>query len=120
MVKINRFLLSCVFVILFSFAAYAGEVSLIWDPPEAAIPSGYKIYYGLGSGNYAKNVDVGNVLTATIPASEFVPGNTYYFAATAYYPDGEESGFSNEVSKAITLDQDRPLPPDNLRWKPIK
>ena len=47
------------------------------------------------SGNYQKNVDVGNVTTYIL--NGLTLGLTYYIAATAYNTQGLESGFSNEV-----------------------
>lgn len=79
--------------------AFAAQVSLIWDAPDAATPQGYRIYWGTESGVYSHTKDVGNVLTATIDGLDM--GVTYYFAATALYEGGIESGYSNEASKAI-------------------
>jgi len=54
-------------------------------------------------------VDVGNVLTKTI--SPLADG-TYFWAVTAYDTSGNESVFSNEVSKRI--DSVAPAPPSGL------
>jgi hypothetical protein len=59
---------------------------------------GYKVYYGLSSGNYTNSLDVGNVTTYKI--YNLTPG-TYYFAVTAYDTSGNESDYSNEVSRII-------------------
>ena len=42
-----------------------------------------------------------------------IPDGTYYFAATAYDTEGNESGYSNEVS--ATLDTTAPGSPQGLR-----
>ena len=47
--------------------------------------------------------------TFTTPA---LPNGTWYFAVTAYNTAGTESGYSNEVSKAIVT---APAPPKSLR-----
>ncbi|MBN1514732.1 MAG: HYR domain-containing protein, partial [Phycisphaerae bacterium] len=57
--------------------------------------AGYKVYYGLNSGNYTDSRDVGNVLTAIV--SGLADETTYYLAAIAYNANGEESLFSNEI-----------------------
>ena len=80
-------------------SAYAAQVNLTWDPPDAAIPEGYKVYYGIASGNYTVNVYVDNGTSCSISGLD--EGKSYYFAATACYPDGSESGFSNEAVKFI-------------------
>ena len=92
-----------------AFAADGGaaEVKLAWDPPSGT-PAGYKVYWGEASGNYTNSLDAGLATTATVPGLQI--GRTYYFAATAIYPDGE-SGYSNEVFKLIA----ELLPPGGLR-----
>ena len=80
----------------------AAEVTLTWDAPDApAEPIGYRIYQGLASGVYDKHADAGTQMEWTMQGLE--PGKMYYFAATALYEDGVESGYSNEVSKLIPV-----------------
>ncbi|MGO9614668.1 MAG: fibronectin type III domain-containing protein [Dissulfurispiraceae bacterium] len=77
------------------------SVTLAWDPPmesSSIIIAGYKVYYGTSSGQYGKVMDVGNVVTYTVQSLS--PG-TYYFAVTAYDKSGNESSYTNEVSKTI-------------------
>lgn len=88
-------------------SAMAANVYLRWDPPDSGDPTGYKVYWGEASGAYVKSLEVGPVLEAVVTG--LAPGKTYWFAATAVYSDGE-SGFSNEVSKAILV----LLPPTTL------
>jgi len=61
---------------------------------------GYNVYIGTSSGTYPFVVDVGNVLTYTVP--DLTEGVTYYFALTAYDTSRNESPFSDEVHKTIT------------------
>jgi len=75
------------------------SITLQWDPSIDPQVVGYKIYYGTTSHNYTDVVVVGNVLTTTI--SGLQPGVTYYFAATAYDVFGNESDFSNEISRTV-------------------
>jgi hypothetical protein len=58
--------------------------------------AGYRIYYGPVSGKYSFVKTVGNQPEARIFG--LVPGQTYYFAVTAYDSAGTESGLSHEVS----------------------
>jgi len=74
----------------------AADVTLQWDPNSEPDIAGYKIYYGVESGNYTTTLDVGNFTSCVI--SELDPGQSYFFAATAYNTDNYESDYSNEVS----------------------
>jgi hypothetical protein len=88
--------------LLFGGPSWAADVSLAWNPSPSAGVLGYRIHYGTASGQYSTVVDVGNVLTATIPGFA-ENGTTYYFAATAYGDPATSSpsGFSNEVFKTL-------------------
>src|SRR5438445_6955515 len=93
---------ACVITVLCSLApavSSAAQVTLVWDANTEPDLAGYKLYYGLSSGSYQFSVDVGNVTSYTL--SGLLDGRIYYFAATAYNLSVAESGFSNEVSKAI-------------------
>jgi hypothetical protein len=74
---------------------HGADVTLAWDPNPEANLKGYRVYYGSASGNYTFMVDAGNCTSLTISGLE--AGKTYYFAATAYGPAGEESGMSHEL-----------------------
>lgn len=83
---------------------------LMWDAPSsntdgspATDIAGYKIYYGSASGNYTASIDVGNTTSipiATLSSSVPVRG-LYYIAVTAYDTAGNESVYSNEISKSL-------------------
>jgi hypothetical protein len=75
------------------------QVSLAWDPNTEPQLAGYKVYVGTASGVYTTAIDVRNVTTYTV--ASLPPGQTYYFAVTAYDVSGFESGFSNEVSAVM-------------------
>ena len=101
------------FVIMHS---YAGEATLSWDAPttnEDGTPledlAGYKVYRGTAPRTYGTPVDVGNVLSHNIIG---LGEGTHYFAVTAYDTSGNESKYSNEVSKTIKV---TPGCPGNLR-----
>ena len=92
---------------------FAADVTLAWDAETGV--AGYKLYYGTSSHAYDKTLDVGNVATYTVTG---LGPATYYFAVTAYYTSGSETGFSNEVSTVITSsvssDTTPPTTPTNL------
>src|SRR3989441_869721 len=93
---------ACLLTVLCSLApalSSAAQVTLAWDPNTDPDLAGYKLYYGTSSGSYPFSVDVGNVTIYTL--SGLLEGRIYYFAATDYNLSLAESGFSNEVSRAI-------------------
>jgi hypothetical protein len=79
--------------------AYAGDVTLQWDPNPETDLAGYKIYYGTASRSYSAPVTIG--LQSSYTLSGLASG-TYYFAVTAFNRDGLESAFSNEVSTTVS------------------
>ena len=76
-------------------AATSG-VTLAWDANTETDLAGYRISYGLESGNYTTTVDVGNQTRYTL--TDLTPGQLYYFAAKAYNTSGQESAYSEEIS----------------------
>lgn len=96
--------------ILIAQCALAGSATLSWDPNTEPDLAGYKIYYGTSPRTgtdpkicdlcgYLDRVNVGNVTTYTF--NNLTNGQTYYFSVTAYDTSGNESAFSNQVSKYI-------------------
>ncbi len=81
-------------------AAQADSVSLTWDPNTEEDLAGYKVYVGTTPAAYTDIIDVGHVTTYTI--SDLVPGETYFFAVTAYDIFANESNFSTELSTTIS------------------
>jgi hypothetical protein len=80
-------------------ALSAFGVTLEWDPSPDAWVAGYAIHYGTTSSNYTVRVDVGNATSCTV--TNLTSGITYYFVATAYAADGQESLPSNEVAYTV-------------------
>jgi len=85
---VSLFVLFC-----FSPDASAQQAQLAWNP-DASQVAGYEVYYGLSSGNYTANSDVGNTTTATL---QNLSSPTYYIAVTAYDSNNNQSGFSPEL-----------------------
>lgn len=101
-------------VIAFLFVtvdARAEIASLSWNANIESDLAGYKVYFGTATGVYGLPIDVGNVTTFDVPGLD--GGTTYFFAVTAYDVAGNESGFSNEVSKLI-VDGTAPSNPSGL------
>jgi uncharacterized membrane protein YgcG len=95
-------LLAVIFtVLLFGIPdARAAEITLAWDQNSESDIAGYRIYYGQEIGIYTNVVDVGNYTSCVI--ADLEDGVTYYFVATAYNTSGYESGYSNEISSAMS------------------
>lgn len=83
--------------------ARAGQATLAWSGTTDQNVAGYKLYYSNSSGTYSQSVDVGNTTSYTI--KNLTDGKTYYFAAAAYDVSGNQSDYSNEVSKSIPVVQ---------------
>ena len=75
-----------------------GTAKLSWDPPQEGV-AGFKVYYGTSPGTYTGSIDVGMTPSYTVSG---LSSGSYYFAVTATDSSGNESGFSNEVSKTIS------------------
>ena len=92
----------CFVLGLFAFlsnSAEAAPVTLSWVANSESNISGYKIYYGLSSGNYSSIINAGN--STTYHFSNLSAGQTYYFVVTAYNSSGLESNYSSEKSLSI-------------------
>lgn len=75
------------------------SVGFAWDVNTEPDLAGYRIHYGTAPGNYSTTVDVGNTTTYTV--NGLASGMRYYFAITAYDTSGNESGFSQEISRQL-------------------
>ncbi len=105
--RVVWFLMLLVFSALFFQPGntYAGQATLSWSAPTtnaSGAPltdlAGYTLYYGTASGNYTQNVGVGSTTSYTVSS---LAAGTYYFAAKAYDTSGNQSAYSNEVSKTV-------------------
>ncbi len=81
-------------------AAWAGQVTLTWDPNPEQDLAGYRVYYGSTPGAYTNFVEVGAVNLGTVP--DLMEGDVYFFAVTAYNLEGLESDYSNEVALTVS------------------
>jgi hypothetical protein len=78
---------------------FAADVTVAWDPKVEPSVAGYRLYYGATPGVYNSSVDVGNETTYTVTG---LGSGTYYFAVTAYYTSGHETGYSDEMSQVVS------------------
>lgn len=79
--------------------ARAEQVALAWDANGESDLAGYKLHLGTASNAYHTVFDVGNQTSYTVPNLD--RGTTYFFAVTAYNTQGNESDYSNEISKTV-------------------
>lgn len=100
--KLKAFLWVFVVVLAHAQLGWAAEVLVEWNPNPEADLAGYKIYYGTTSriqGSYAETVVISDKNLTNWSLT--LPGDTYYFALTAYDSSGNESDFSVEVSAVV-------------------
>jgi hypothetical protein len=108
----NRFFIPLILYISILYlvtTVQAAQVELKWDQSPSQV-AGYVIYYGTSSKGNAKHPDdftyefsevIENTDATSVTLEALPDGEMYYFAATAFDADGEESDFSNEVSTMI-------------------
>jgi hypothetical protein len=78
--------------------AAAADVSLAWDPSASSGVIGYKVYKGNAPRVYQNPIVIGNQSTYTVTG---LGTGSWYFAVSAFDAAGNESDFSNEVSRVI-------------------
>ena len=91
------------FVIGIPALALAGSATLHWQANTEPDLAGYRIYYGTSSRSYGPYIPV-DKNTTSYTINNLTEGQTYYFALTAVDTSGNESGYSQEVSKTIQID----------------
>jgi len=87
------------FVFVLPALALAGSATVRWQANTEPDLQEYRVYAGTSSRTYGAPVPVGKVTSYT--AGNLQEGVTYYFSVTAVDTSGNESGFSQEVSKTI-------------------
>jgi hypothetical protein len=95
------------FAITVAAAVATNNVSLSWTPPTQNADgstltdlSGYKIHYGIESGNYSGSVTVSNA-GLTRYDLDSLPKGKIFIAMTAMNTAGAESDFSKEVAVTV-------------------
>lgn len=73
------------------------SATLSWNQNTEPGLAGYKVYLGTAPATYGTPIDVGDATVYTV--SGLQTGVRYYFAVTAYTTSGDESDYSDEVSR---------------------
>lgn len=92
----------------------AADVSINWSPPTENVDgtpltdlAGYKVYAGTSARDYQTSTPINDasLTSAVVPiALTLMPGeNRIFLAMTALDADGNESAYSNEISRLITV-----------------
>ncbi len=84
-----------------SGSSSTASATLTWNANTEADLAGYKVYRGTSPGTYGAPIAMlqGNVTSYVATGLQI--GTSYYFVVTAYDTAGNESAYSNEVSKSI-------------------
>jgi Viral BACON domain len=82
-------------------ATTAGTATLAWNAGTDSDLAGYKVYRGTASGTYGAPLTTLPKTTTNYTVTGLQNGTTYFFVITAYDSAGNESTYSNEVSKSI-------------------
>ena len=116
--------LSCMMLLaVIPAVAFAGQVSLTWNAPTtnadgtpiSNFVGAYRIHYGSSTGNYTQTInltDTNSVVTYLV--TNLTDNQVYYFVVTAVNTLGNESAYSNEVSKAAQPTADTTAPTVSL------
>ena len=96
---------------LFVLLSIVSAATLQWDPVSGTV-TGYRIYYGINSGNYTDSLDIGNVTQYSLLALPLTEKTTYYFVLRAYNDAGESEN-SNELSWTVP-DNTPPVTPTGV------
>ena len=95
------------FTVAVAGAANSGSAALSWVAPTLRTDgtaltnlAGFRIYYGKVSGSYPNSISITNPKLGGYTV-EALPAGTYYFVTTAFDAYGNESAYSNPVSKTI-------------------
>ncbi len=82
-------------------APATSSATLTWNANTESDLAGYKVYQATASGAYGAPIATLQPNTTTYAASGLQMSTTYYFVVTAFDTAGNESAYSNEVSKSI-------------------
>ena len=112
----HKLIIALVTYMLLTLSAYAGDITLGWDPNDEPDLKGYNLYFKNHINEDYKPMteifenDLENPLAPTVKIFGLNDSQVYYFVATAF-DDTLESDYSNEVMWSAP--DPEPEPEDN-------
>jgi fibronectin type 3 domain-containing protein len=82
-------------------APSSSSVTLTWNANKESDLAGYRVYRATSSGTYGAPIATIQGNTTSYVATGLQLGMTYFFVVTAFDIAGNESPYSNEVSKSV-------------------
>jgi fibronectin type 3 domain-containing protein len=79
----------------------SSSARLTWKASTDSAVVGYNVYQATASGAYGLPIATLQRNVTSYTSAGLVIGTTYFFVVTVYDQEGNESEFSNEVSKSI-------------------
>ena len=107
----------------------SGEAELQWIPPTQNVDgseltdlAGYRILWGRASREYTDSLPINEPerTTATIILTVDQEVTVFYIAMTSLDTSGNESGYSNEITRTITVDITDDTPPNPPQLQTIE
>src|SRR5438034_3877144 len=95
-VLIRRTIICAAMLLLVGGSAEAASVTIGWNANSESDLAGYVVSYGIASGVYGTNVNVGNI--TSYAATGLTAGQRYFFVVRAYNIGGIQSPPSLEVT----------------------
>jgi hypothetical protein len=96
------------FLLLVGNTALAADVTLAWDPNSETDLEGYGVYFRKGTDGppydlfgYVTLTELQDVNNPTFTVTTLEKGSRYFFAATAYDTEGNESYYSNSACAEV-------------------
>ncbi len=82
-------------------ATATGSISFQWDPSSGSDLAGYRVYRSRTSGSFGAPIATLPTTTTRYQATGLQKGLEYFFVVSAYDGNGNESQFSNQVSRTV-------------------
>ena len=93
-------------------SVFGADVKLTWDPNSETDLAGYRVYRADKAGGPYKQAGADVMAPDVVFTDTNLSDGTFFWVVTAFDADGNESGYSNEVTKRI--DTTPPEPPQDL------
>lgn len=82
-------------------ATVTGSVTFQWDPSTDTDLAGYRVYRSTTSGSFGAPIATLSASATSYQATNLQKGLEYFFVVSAFDINGNESPFSNQVSRVI-------------------